>query len=198
MTNRRQEILDAALPIFVEKGFISTTIADIRKASGATTGSIYHFFAGKPGIAIALWREANATWSERTEAARRAHTPEEMIKSSVRGLLEWATSNRALFLFFEELRIRAYSDPDLAPIIEDIDRTHEVAAELYKGWVKQGQVEDIAWPVASALMMGPAYDYLRKCQDIDDHHDAIETIVQNAWMSVSRDCRKSNRRNRSQ
>lgn len=194
MTDRRQEILDAALPIFVEKGFMGTTIADIRKASGATTGSIYHFFAGKPGIAIALWREANAMWFQKTDAARQSHTPEEMIKSSVRGLLEWATSNRAMFLFFEELRIRSYSDPDLLPIIEDIARTHATAAQLYRGWVRQGHVRDIPWPVASAIIMGPSYDYLRKCQDMDDHKDAIEILVQNAWMSVSSDCPEPSRR----
>ncbi len=44
---RRRSILEAALDCFLEKGYIATTINDIREASGATTGSIYHFFDGK-------------------------------------------------------------------------------------------------------------------------------------------------------
>lgn len=87
MSDRKQSILDAALPLFVEHGYAGTTIADIRNSSGATTGSIYHFFAGKPGIAIALWQEANHVWMENVEAHRSRRTPKEMVTSTVRGLL---------------------------------------------------------------------------------------------------------------
>ena len=185
MADRRQDILDAALRTFVEKGYIGTTIADIRKASGATTGSIYHFFSGKPGLAVALWTDANALWVTRAEAGRQSHTPKEMVTTTVRALLEWATANRDLFLFFEELRIRAHSDPELRPILDEITQTHDAAAEMYRNWVAQGQVREMAWPVASALIVGPAYDYLRKCEHTSDHGAAIEMLVENAWNSVT-------------
>lgn len=184
MSDRRQQILDASLPIFLAKGYAGTTISDIRKASGATTGSIYHFFAGKPGIAVALWREANASWSRKTGAARGTATPEEMVRSSVRGLLDWATGNQPMFLFFEELRIRAHSDPDLAPITEQIAQTHAEAADLYRDWARQGVVKPLPWTLASALMMGPAYDYLRKYRPGDDRDAAIVALVDAAWDAV--------------
>ncbi|GAB5430279.1 MAG: TetR/AcrR family transcriptional regulator [Devosia indica] len=179
------------MPIFVEKGYIGTTIADIRKASGATTGSIYHFFSGKPGLAVALWTDANALWVTRAEAGRQSRTPKEMVTTTVRALLEWATANRDLFLFFEELRIRAHSDPELRPILDEITQTHDAAAEMYRNWVVQRQVREMAWPVASALIVGPAYDYLRKCEHTSDHRAAIEILVENAWNSVSRDPQRS-------
>ena len=193
MADRRQDILDAALTIFVEKGYIGTTISDIRKASGATTGSIYHFFSGKPGLAIALWTNANALWMTRTEALRRSRTPKEMVTTTARALLEWATANRNLFLFFEELRIRAHSDPDLRPILDEITQTHNAAAEIYRDWATQGQVRDMEWPVASALIVGPAYDYLRKCGHTSDHGAAIEMLVENAWNSVGRNPQDADR-----
>ncbi|WP_420325759.1 TetR/AcrR family transcriptional regulator [Mameliella sp.] len=186
MTDRRQQILNASLPIFLAKGYSGTTISDIRKASGATTGSIYHFFDGKPGIAIALWRDATRAWVQKTEALGHSLTPEQQVKFSVRGLLEWATRNRALFLFFEELRIRAYSDTELAPITADVDQMHAKASEMYHGWIEQGDVIDIPWAVASALMMGPSYDYLRKHQENEDIDHAVELLVTNAWDSVRR------------
>lgn len=154
------------------------------RPAGATTGSIYHFFSGKPGIAVALWREANATWAQRSVAARGPGTPEDMVKASLRGLLDWATANRPMFLFFEELRIRAFSDPDLHPIIEQIDQTHAQAADLYRDWAGQGVVKPLPWTLASALMMGPAYDYLRKYRPDDDHAVAIEALVEAAWDAV--------------
>lgn len=184
MTDRREQILKAALPLFLAKGYSGTTIADIRQASGATTGSLYHFFAGKPGIAIALWREANAEWSQRNDAAGPSPTPEDSLKASVRGLLHWALANRALFLFYEDLRIRAHSDPDLAPITGDIDQAHSRAAALYREWIARGAVRDLPWPVASALMVGPSYDYLRKCRDGDDTARAIDLLAEAAWQAV--------------
>ncbi len=184
MADRRQEILDTALPIFIEKGYTGATIADIRKASGATTGSIYHFFPGKPGIAIAIWSNANALWMNRVQALRQSHTPQDIVATTVRGLLEWAIDNRNLFLFFEELRIRAYSDPELLPILKETAQTHDAAAELYRCWAAQGVVREMPWPVASALMMGPSYDYLRKCDENSNHSAAIDILVETAWRSI--------------
>ena len=66
---RRESILEAALGCFLEKGYIATTINDIREASGATTGSIYHFFDGKGALAMALLEDAMAGWSGESQAA---------------------------------------------------------------------------------------------------------------------------------
>ncbi|PIE12064.1 MAG: TetR family transcriptional regulator [Rhodobacterales bacterium] len=184
MSDRKQTILDAALPLFVAQGYAGTTMADIRKASGATTGSIYHFFKGKSGIATVLWQQANRAWLANTETLRTARTPQDMTTSTVRGLLEWATENRPLFLFFEDLRMRARSDPDLVLLRDEIATTHKEAAAIYGEWVKRGAVRDIPWPVASALIVGPAYDYLRKCAPADDHEEAIVLLCSQAWNAV--------------
>ena len=53
----RDEILDAALACFNEKGFTATTVEDVRGRSGASVGSIYHHFGGKEQIAAAIYVE---------------------------------------------------------------------------------------------------------------------------------------------
>ena len=51
-TSARQEaILDAALKLFNRHGYAATSIDDLRKASRASVGSIYHHFGGKEGVA---------------------------------------------------------------------------------------------------------------------------------------------------
>ena len=52
--SRRQAILEAALTCFTSKGFTETTMEDIRKLSGASTGSIYHHFENKEMLARSL------------------------------------------------------------------------------------------------------------------------------------------------
>src|SRR5688500_3356123 len=82
---RRQEIALAALACFTDRGIDRTTIADIRDRAGATTGSIYHFFAGKDALVGALYVDVllryRTSLLERLARARSA-------RSAVRGIVE--------------------------------------------------------------------------------------------------------------
>ena len=44
----------AAMHLFLEKGYNSTSIADILGKAGANSGSLYHFFPGKQDVLIAV------------------------------------------------------------------------------------------------------------------------------------------------
>ena len=57
---RRKAILQAALKSFSTKGFTETTMEDIRRLSGASTGSIYHHFENKEMLAQALYLEGRS------------------------------------------------------------------------------------------------------------------------------------------
>ena len=54
---KKKNISDTAISMFRYKGFENTTIADISKATGMSTGSIYNFFGSKEGIIAAAIRE---------------------------------------------------------------------------------------------------------------------------------------------
>lgn len=47
---KKQEIVEVAVKLFLEYGYQKTTIADISEASGFSVGSIYNFFGNKGGI----------------------------------------------------------------------------------------------------------------------------------------------------
>lgn len=59
---RREQILDAALELFLQKGFASTTIRDICAKSGVNQASIYDYIANKHDI---LRRLLNRLWFAR-------------------------------------------------------------------------------------------------------------------------------------
>jgi TetR/AcrR family transcriptional repressor of nem operon len=50
----RQRILEAAMRLFWEKGYGSTSVADILSRAGINSGSLYHFFPGKQDVLIAV------------------------------------------------------------------------------------------------------------------------------------------------
>ena len=47
---RRTQIIEAAITCFLERGYINTSMSDIIKASGLSSGSIYSHFTGKEDI----------------------------------------------------------------------------------------------------------------------------------------------------
>ncbi len=54
MEPTRERILFSALQLFGEKGFLSTSIADILRGAEANAGSLYHFFPTKQDLLIAV------------------------------------------------------------------------------------------------------------------------------------------------
>ncbi|HJV27876.1 MAG TPA: TetR/AcrR family transcriptional regulator [Aromatoleum sp.] len=55
--DRRQVILDAAAALFAEQGYDSTSIRDIASRVGLLPGSIYHYFASKDELYLAVHGE---------------------------------------------------------------------------------------------------------------------------------------------
>jgi AcrR family transcriptional regulator len=62
---RREQILDAALRVFAEKGFAGASIRDIAKEVGVTEGLLYHYFESKEQLLNTCWKER--TWRAHLE-----------------------------------------------------------------------------------------------------------------------------------
>ena len=54
---RRAQIIEAAIACFIEHGYTNTSMSDIIKASGLSSGSIYSHFTGKEDILISAINE---------------------------------------------------------------------------------------------------------------------------------------------
>jgi TetR/AcrR family transcriptional regulator, transcriptional repressor for nem operon len=50
----RTRILTTAMQLFWEKGYVSTSMADILGRAGVNSGSLYHFFPGKQDLLLAV------------------------------------------------------------------------------------------------------------------------------------------------
>jgi TetR/AcrR family transcriptional repressor of nem operon len=54
LPDTRSRIVGAAMELFWEKGYGSTSIADILSRAGINSGSLYHFFPGKQDLLVAV------------------------------------------------------------------------------------------------------------------------------------------------
>lgn len=53
-SDTRTRLVDTAMRLFMEKGYGSTSVADVLKEAGANSGSLYHFFPGKQDLLLAV------------------------------------------------------------------------------------------------------------------------------------------------
>jgi AcrR family transcriptional regulator len=71
-TDRRRELLDAAVRVFARKGFHASRVGDIAEEAGVAHGLLYHYFRSKDEVLETIFRE---TWqllqsdTERIEAS---------------------------------------------------------------------------------------------------------------------------------
>src|SRR5262245_13193012 len=53
-SDTRSRLLAAAMRLFWEKGYASTSVADVLQAARVNSGSLYHFFPGKQDLLLAV------------------------------------------------------------------------------------------------------------------------------------------------
>ncbi|MFF1921244.1 ScbR family autoregulator-binding transcription factor [Streptomyces sp. NPDC058221] len=60
----RRVLLESAAHLFVERGYVGTSVNDISDHSGKTSGAIYFHYSSKEKLALAVVREQFATWPQ--------------------------------------------------------------------------------------------------------------------------------------
>lgn len=188
MSQRRQAILEAARTLFLAKGYRATSIAEIRAASGATTGSIYHAFGSKQGIALALLQDALSAWQVASEEAQQSSRIEDVIRSTVEGLIRWAVSDPAAFRLLDHLRSVGEDGHAGSEVLDLLERGRRASREVLKEHADRGEIKIDDAALAQALILGPTYEYLRSLPHGDHWHIPrrhIDRLRDLAWTVVA-------------
>ncbi len=187
-TARRQEILAAALPLFLERGVAGVTLDQIREKSGASTGSIYHLFGGKQSIAAAVYVDSLTSYQrEFVEALWENEGAEEGIRSVVRFHIDWCRSHRDLARFLFTLR-----EPDVvAAAQEQMEAENERFLSDVESWWRlhshHGALLRMTPQQSYALWIGPAMELVRNWLARGGEaptKDDAEVLAAGAWRAV--------------
>lgn len=155
---RRQEILDAAVAVVVERGFAATRVADVAALAGTSTGTVHYYFPTKADLLDAAFRHA----SDRARVRHRAvldaeHDPRQQLLA----LVEMQTPEGAVadewsvwLEFWNEARRR----PDW----------RERNREIYADWV--------GW-LAEIVRQGVAGGHFRADVDVDGFAHRFAALV---------------------
>ena len=191
-SDRRQEILLAALACASEGGVDAVSIDGVRARCGASVGSMYHHFGNRYGIVAALYFEIFDEQSRRIQAVlNAAHNAETGVHALVTGYLDWvvAEPQRARFLF--QARGTVAAGPRTPELAEAALRRNRALVEWFAPHLATGAVRTLPCELLPSLVMGPVQSYCRAWLSALDNqgHLPVPThyrseLAAAAWRSV--------------
>lgn len=126
---RRRQIIDAAFTCFTAKGYTHTSMSDIIKESGLSSGSIYSHFDGKGDI-------LHATVQQRIDMIAAAY--QELDDPSPRDIMRmiFATSTvEANFTSMLRIRLESFTVPEVQESTNTLFTTlHDIVAQSLIPW----------------------------------------------------------------
>ena len=112
---RRAQIIEAAVSCFLEKGYTNTSMSDIIKASGLSSGSIYSHFSGKEDILIGAVNERLSYLKELYGAFPEGAGPQDLLEVIYTNQL--VSENFSAML---RIRLESLHAPEIAKATADV------------------------------------------------------------------------------
>ena len=119
---RRAQIIEAAIDCFLEKGYTNTSMSDIIKTSGLSSGSIYSHFSGKEDILITAINERLNNVKELYETLPEGAGPQDILETIHTNQLVNENFSAMLRIRLESLHAPeiARATANIIPLLQDI------------------------------------------------------------------------------
>jgi len=191
---RRKAILAAALACFASKGFTETTMEDIRKISGASTGSIYHHFTNKEMLARALYLEGRSSLNTALLASITTNHLREGIQAIVHAYLDWFEQHADLGQYIMQAGNSEYLSAYVKVLRQKIRTTvpTENFPEYLLHWlapsISDGSVVSLPQSLYYPLIIGPSREFVRtwlRTRQPAEIQEAREPLAEAAWLILA-------------
>jgi len=145
--DKYEAILDAALELFVTRGFYGTAVPEVARKARVAAGTIYHYFPSKEALVNALFRK----WKE--AIARYVYTafpagapPREQFAAIWEHMVSFARDYPSAFAFLELHHHSSYLDAESRAMENQLK-------EFGAGFVKRAQALGVVKACDTRLLM---------------------------------------------
>jgi TetR/AcrR family transcriptional regulator, fatty acid metabolism regulator protein len=154
-SDRRGQLLEAAVRVFAAKGFRASRVADIAVEAGVAHGLLYHYFSSKDEVLETIFRE---TWSAlvadtRRVAAARVPLREQLRRFAKIYLGSWLQAPELVRVLVREVA----RTPEVGDRVDEIRELFQVLQRMIEAARERGEVRaDVnaqvaAWAIYGAL-----------------------------------------------
>ena len=151
-TERREQILAAALECFVTRGFHGTAVPQVARAAKMAAGTMYHYFPGKEALVNALFQKWKQEVAARVFATIKPGQPvREQFRAMWNEMTAFALSEQDAFSFLELHHHRSYLDADSLAME---NRLKEFGAIIVQQAQAEGLIKQGSTPLLMELVFG--------------------------------------------
>jgi TetR/AcrR family transcriptional regulator, repressor of fatR-cypB operon len=183
----RDQVLATALRLFTEKGYFNTSVQDMVRDSRVSTGSIYHHFKDKEGVAKALYDDLVMRMGAAIADIRAQHkTPHDQCRAVIEHLFQMTEAEPEAMAFMLYAKHREFM-PDEAPICSS--QPFEEMRNMVKEGIDTGVLLPMEPMVAATAVFGGALRMiiLRLDGALENPLPAsLDAVWQCAWRSVAK------------
>ena len=183
--NKYEAILEAALDLFVERGFFGTAVPLVAERAGVAAGTIYHYFTSKEALVNALFRRWKETIARTIYTAFPATAPpREQFRTIWMQMAKFALANPKAFAFLELHHHQAYLDKESQALDQSLKNFGVVFVSAAQ---KAGVVKAVPPMLLMELVFGAFNGMFRAHVEgritLDD--DAVRAAEEACWDAVS-------------
>ncbi len=181
--DKREAILDAALDLFVERGFYGTAVPEIADAAGVGAGTIYRYFESKEALVNAIYRQQKQRFASVALADFPNSSTRELFRTMWMRMAKFATENPKAFVFMELHHHQRYLDAESRALEQRM-------LELFSGIVVAAQArrELKAGPprLLMGIVLGAFVGVIRSCVEVEQSLDTADWALaeQVLWEAV--------------
>jgi AcrR family transcriptional regulator len=168
--DRREQIIDAALRVFAQKGFSRATNRDVAREAGITTGLIYYYFENKDALLRAILET-------RTPVQLLTQMPSEVLEQPPQVFIPFLLGQALTFVeterFIGLIRImlpEALHDPHIGPIAMGfLQRVTDFLGNYLQVQMKKGNIRaDLNLELAPQLLVNSVMGFVLRRQIMSD------------------------------
>ena len=183
--DRREQIIDAAMRVFAQKGFTRATNRDVAREAGITTGLIYYYFESKEALLKTLLEERSPLRLAAQMAPEMQQQPPEvflpLLVQRVLGIVEDEQFVAIVRVVLPEI----LHNPEIAPLLSAfLQRVLGFLGSYLRTQITQGTLRaDINLDVVSQMLMGTLITFVMRRQIIRDpqvthySHAALASMI---------------------
>lgn len=150
----RDKVIATAMELFTRKGYFNTSIRDITRESEVSTGSVYHYFKDKEGVAAAIYQGLIDRMRDELQQIMQQHeTAHDQCKAVVSLLFTITATEPDAMTFMLYVKHREFL-PNERPVCSS--KPFEMMREMVRRGMQRGEIAQCDVLVASACLFGGA------------------------------------------
>ena len=161
--DKREAILNAALELFVERGFWGTAVPEIADRAGVGAGTIYRYFDSKEALVNAIYRQEKMRFSSSVLENFPANVnTREQFRTIWMRMAAFATANPNAFIFLELHHHASYLDDDSRAVEQ---RMFEIITAVVNAAQQRRELKQGSSQLLMGMVMGAFVGVIRSCLD---------------------------------